>query len=148
MAKLRGPVQVGTPDAGFTIAIGSGGALLDMRLRGLWSLDLAHLYEEQIRALWSQLAPTFHAIVDVSQSPIQPVEVAKVRSQLIAEAIQRGLEGVAYVTTNTLARMQMRRMAIEGGCKQVECFTAEDAAWAWLAGQFGIQRPVAQPKPE
>ncbi len=47
---------------------------------------------------------------------------------------------MAYVTENALAKMQMRRLALEGGCKHVECFGDDDEAWEWLHREFQVIR--------
>jgi hypothetical protein len=126
-------MEGGTPEGGFKAVVEEEGRLLHMQLRGYWSLQTAQDYAVYVRGLFERFQPEYKALVDVRQSPIQSTEVAKLRSELIHEAIARGLTRVAYVTENTLAKMQMRRIALQGGCREVECFVDEEQARAWLA---------------
>lgn len=131
MAKDK-VIEGGTAEIGYTIQPVTNGNLLLMALRGYWTADLAKKYQDDIRALWTTGYQVRGAVVDVRASPIQSTEVAALRSQIIGEAIARGLGALAYVSTSTLAKMQMRRISIEGGCRDVECFDDPPAARAWV----------------
>ncbi len=63
-----------------SVVVEAKGALLHMKLQGLWNPEIARDYQREVRALWGRCTPVFHALVDVRRSPIQVPEVAKLRA--------------------------------------------------------------------
>ena len=71
-------------------------------------------------------------VADLSRYPIQPPQVSAVIKTTMAEAKARGHQAGATVVSQTLTKMQIRRMAQESHTPEVCFFTDVAAATAWV----------------
>jgi hypothetical protein len=74
----------------------------------------------------------WYVLGDISQYPIQALPVAKVHGDLMAQAVAAGMKKASSVVSNTLTKMQIRRLATESRMPEVSFFTSSSEAMTWL----------------
>jgi hypothetical protein len=108
--------------------------LVCLRTWGHWDLALMeHFTAEVTQALEPLRGAPFRVLSDSRGSPIQSREVALFRGRMMAMAASWGMRRVAFLASSTLSKLQLKHLARDSGAQEVEAFTNEAAARAWLA---------------
>ena len=109
--------------------------VVESRLRGKWTVDDVHAYYAEVRdrVLRDAGTGTFGVLTDLSDYPLQPVEVSDAHQSMLHRIEQNGsITRVAWVaSTRTIAGMQHRRNATEADVG-IQVFTSHEDAWAFL----------------
>jgi hypothetical protein len=119
----------------FTISIDRARLLVDMRLSGFFTLEIAAQATQALRAAVRSLGPamghhvTLYDATDLLVSPAQTIEYIQ-SSYAEPEIRPLWARRVAYCTPSALTRMQAMRLRRSRA--DIGVFTTRDDALAWL----------------
>lgn len=128
--------SAGDETRGFRVWTDAPRRILHIHTWGYWDLDLAEKYSATLRAHFGRLhgGGPWYVLGDTRKLVPQNPEVQAIFADLMAAAASMGVHRVATMIESTVTKMQIRRLARDGGLTEMGFFDVESEAIAWLLG--------------